>query len=84
MDGTIAMPNAKKKFSRFAPQNAQKVPERTTVQDTQPQEQPSVPQHIATSDHLTSEATIPVSILQRALPQRFADMQSDTTAAVYS
>ncbi|MEQ3710363.1 MAG: hypothetical protein ABNH38_16810 [Tateyamaria sp.] len=72
VDGLSAARDADKKFTRFAGQK--------TCQAAPPPQRESSPalqQPILTADHLNSEAQIPVSILERALPQRFADMHDD-------
>ncbi|MEM6373376.1 MAG: hypothetical protein AAF727_11435 [Pseudomonadota bacterium] len=86
-----AAPDAGKRFSRFSaqptaepqaePSKKPVTPRRvTTAKDTTPALQTA----ISTADHLISDADIPVSILQRALPQRFAALKDDNHAPVLS
>ncbi|MFL4469878.1 hypothetical protein ACERZ8_08380 [Tateyamaria armeniaca] len=82
--GTPSTPDADKKFTRFAPQeSAEASPSHLTprpaVQAALRRETPVAPN---LTDHLNSEAQIPLSILRRALPQRFEEMRAQGRSAI--
>ena len=68
-------PDADKKFTRFGPHETtvRPAPMRRQAQNNAAVSEKVMP----ATDHLTSEAQIPVSILRRALPKRFAEMQEE-------
>ena len=83
IDGTARSPDADKKFSRFSAQDAPTqtdLPALTEVRS----EPDTAHQNLDRMDHLNSEAEIPVSILVRALPQRFAEMRDERRGTAHA
>ncbi|WP_299722773.1 hypothetical protein [uncultured Tateyamaria sp.] len=79
-EGGAWTPDSDKKFTRFGPTETTTAPARPTpVAERRPVREAAVPARklLDTTDHLESEAQIPVSILRRALPQRFAEMRNE-------